>query len=337
MRLLPKIASNFKAALGKLNFEHHSVPLLTALITFAITTACKPKNVKSAKLLSSKDFNESMLEPLIHKKKLYLNYLKPREDQYGWLGFHCDSLLFNSIYAFSGGNPQLLAAKSETNKWYRTPAKNCYPKHSGSEISKDMYIGLMLYLFVSQNTEELKKIQRFGVKNSWIMGEGPLTRTVLMPDQRRNLAYALFKLEGKLHVDSELPSGFGLPCEGFGCHLRALDIYMHHLVHGSITTPALSDLKQMVNKNPNNTLFRSILSLYETSHLAKTVELLQDEKRFPLSRLPTNKEHCSDYVNQRDEFVDGKRNEAWLPCNTKKSHHGLSFLFPATILINHHK
>ena len=40
-------------------------------------------------------------------------------------------------------------------------------------------------------------------------GRRTFDKNGLMPDQRRNLAYALYKLEGNLHVDSELPSGFG--------------------------------------------------------------------------------------------------------------------------------
>lgn len=296
--------------------------------------SCKVKFIepKSIETVVVEDI-QPRLKALKRKKELYLNYVAPMKDLNGWLPFYCDALLFNSLYAVSGGSPKIDFARNSFGKWYRSAEKNCYPELSKSEISKDMFVGLLLYLYKNNRLQDLILIQRYGVNNNWIMGKGPLTRTVLMPDQRINLANAIAKLSGKQHPDSKLPSGFGIPCEDYGCHLRALDIYLYHLTTSSISKLALQDLKYMIARSPENALFRAIYSFYDPSQVNHALDLLLDNKRFPDTRLPSNKEHCTHYIYQRDQFKNKVPNKDWLPCDTEKKHTGLSFLLSATILI----
>ena len=310
--------------------------ILTFSLIFLMSPSCENKSIQQGK--HSKYYSmvrtSQGYRGIVAKRAIYLKLLKKHEDKYGWLDFACDGLLFNSLYAFSGGNVGIDKARSASGKWFRTTDHSCYPNRSGSDLSKDMVIGLMLYLYSSKRFDDLKRLSDYGKRNLWIMGRGPYASTILMHDQRRNLALALESLSGKTQEDRDLPSGFGIPCKGYGCHLRALDIYLHHLIHKSIPKVAFKDLEVMVRENPSNALYRSIIAPYKKSEYMFAINLLNEEKFFPKNMLPTNRDYCTDYLYQRPQYRNGEINKDWLPCKVEKQHFGVSFLFATQILMN---
>lgn len=315
---------------------------LLAFVGGITALSCKPISVppetpfKISHFKASSPDIDSKLRQLEMKKSLYLRYAKVHENVFGWLDYGCDSLLFNSLYGYSGGNPNILAARSRDGTWHRTTNMFCYPKHSKSEISKDMLVGLLLYLYSKNDSKTLLELKTFGVKEKWFMGKGPYTRTLLMPDQRRNLANMIEDLTGKKHVDQGLPSGYALPCEGYSCHLKVIDFYTHHLIHGSLPLIAVKQLTGLVKRNPKNALFLAVLSIYNIKYLDPALHVLLDSKMFPMSRLPSAKEFCSDYVFQRSYLDEHRLSRDWKPCPERdKVHLGVDFLFASTIILKH--
>jgi hypothetical protein len=83
------------------------------------------------------------LGQLQNKAAFYLSQSGYVQDQYGFIySDQCDSVLFSALYAISGANVNLKAAQEKPGKWQRRPISSpCYPKDSGSEISRDMFVG----------------------------------------------------------------------------------------------------------------------------------------------------------------------------------------------------
>ena len=141
---------------------------------FILCSSCVDHNVKHKAIFLSHS-NKMLLK----KQRLYLNLSVQKKDSFGWISdSKCDGLLFNSLYSLSGGIVNLEKASGRPGGWFRHPSKNCYKtKGSASTISRDMLLGLFLWIWKNKRLDLIESIIHFGEANrdslgNWTMGHG---------------------------------------------------------------------------------------------------------------------------------------------------------------------
>lgn len=294
-------------------------------------------------------FEEFELKQKIEKYKELQKEILPD----GWSLSGCDSLLFTSICKIAGGcsAANIFDAEGYPGRWYRTPDKKCYPSKSKSDISKDMFTGLNLYLadLGKNNPKEacaaVKRLYAYGLKNDWVMGRPPsaVSRVYAVPSLRNRwkrisdkYCGTKFSEEFNLKKSKNSVNDFFdsyLAQNGYRGHLQLLSILFDASLDGKINNYQLDILKSLVRKNPNNALYQAALNRFMGGDQKITVKLLLDETKFPKDRLPSSKNYCTHYLYQRDEITDKKINPDWLPCNSAQEeiYDGIDFLFAAKV------
>lgn len=273
------------------------------------------------------------------KYKFYLSLQTPQPN--GWIAdVKCDGLLFNSLYAISGGNADVtLALNKSTGQWFRNPEKDCYPNHSHSSISRDMLIGLSIWIWQYKKLDLLNQLIAYGTAHAnktgdWIMGEEEAGgNSVALNAPFRKLLYAMKDaLEGK--TPSKLSDEILTPVEGYETHLQVLHFYLQGLIFKGINEVQLSLLSLYLEREPKNALFSYLYHLYVDGDMTDAVSDLLDTKYFPNPRLPSTEDRCEFYLWQRNMMKNGSTNPDWLPCAEKqKTHSGLDFLFVASRIL----
>lgn len=310
---------------------------MSKFILFLILVSCGSEDKK--KPLEPKPWPEQ--KALLQAKfDTYLELSKTQQDSdTQWIETKhdkCDGTLFNGIYASVGGDVDLnLARDSEKKgKFYRSPQQDCYQKkESKSECSRDMYLGVMLWAIVNKDVQTIKDIIAWGRQNSstdlvWTMCEGDIFRTQFRPNLIGTTYHILFHLGG-----GDNPLRFSKQswpsCEGFECHLQALHIFIRSKAAGEIDETDLKALRKLAEKYPTNSLFQAMYSRFDESPeiLEKAAKTILDESLFPAENLPKSEQRCGFYLWQREP--DGK---SWKPCEDKRTHSGIDFLFAASIL-----
>lgn len=276
---------------------------------------------------------QSLRDKVQDKYGLYLSASKSHQDADGFIDTdHCDSLLFSGLYGAAGADVNIEAARDATGKWHRRPLAHpeCFPKDSQSEISRDMYLGLLWYIWEYQRLDLAEDLFAYGEENNWIMGEGLVSRTYFTPGLQATLAELIYRLGGENHyVYRSTPQSYAKN-DGFAAHLDALHILLRAKMMGEIEDKALEIVAYNYNRMPSNPLFAYAYHLYVDGDQTYTMGILLNEAYFPADRLPTTHDRCESWLSQRDVGPD------WEPCGldqSAKEHSGGDFLFVANLLL----
>ena len=264
---------------------------------------------------------------LTERRELYLRLNSAQQDSNGFiLTQHCDSLLFSSLNAVGRGERiQITAARDEEGQWFRRPLDlpECYAnRESRSTISRDMLIGLLLYLQHFQESKLVADLWNYGSTNNWIMGEGEginRVAAVLSPSLIKVLAEMNYKMNGVDADERHLPDLTIFTKDGgYVNHLNLLYFKLYSEVYGGITVLQYSELQRYVNEiDPNNLLGLALLSKYTKIPLS-----LNKLNVYPAERLPTTADWCEEWYYQRQTG-----DVSQLPCEPTTVHTGGDFLF----------
>lgn len=276
---------------------------------------------------------DARITQLSQKQELYLQLIQFHLDEYGFiLHEECDSLLFTGLLsAVQPISTDITSAKNENNQWFRRPITK--PCNSLSTISRDMFIGLMWYIWRHKQLDLANQIFDYGRDNKWVMGQGDISRTFFTPNMQATLAQLIYKLGGTDHVfERNLPMTWG-SVSGFEAHIQILLILLVGEMNKKINGDMLDRIKAYKRDNPKNALFSYAYHLYIDGNQSETLNILLDESLYPANSLPTTDNFCTEWLWQRDQFKDGQVNTDWLPCNGNKEHTGADFLFVSGLLL----
>lgn len=273
-------------------------------------------------------------ESLVEKKKFYCDAGRLHGESVAWNIHACDSLLHASLWGFSCGTIPIDSFMAEPGKWHRKTTLDCLANgESKTTISKDMFRGLFFYLLKHRRLDLVNQTIDYGKKNNWVMGEGEsesdpetIARVVLSPGLISELFDLQSILKGTKLMASTESLGFNT---GFRAHLDVLGILFRGQIYGGITDAEVDTLKKQSDRQPENTLFQFARHLYETNHnIEGAIALLENEKYFPLDRLPTSADRCVGNLFEHD-----KKDSDWLPCPDKnETHSGADFVFAVSLL-----
>ena len=261
----------------------------------------------------------------------YLKWSNDRVNNGDWLpDTECDGLLFNGFWATIGGKANILLAHdaSDFGKWYRSPSHTCYPEHSKSSISRDMFLGLSFWIYANRRLDLIEQIISYGKNHrdflgQWIMGEGDISRTAIRSNFQGTLFEIMWQLGGHNSDARNNQQLWNPTIKGYESHLQMMHIFLRqHL--GMTTQPYVIEiLKNQEKLHPRNALLKAILKKDQDA-----IAILMDENLFPNDRLPSSSDRCGFYLWQRDG--DSKD---WLPCSENKVHSGLDFLIASAIIL----
>lgn len=266
-------------------------------------------------------------------------YLSKYEVKNGVVG-GCDGLLFSSLYALGGssavsipqfaeifGNPGGQPFDDGWNddkdatgiKWHRSPARDCYPKASGSECSRDMLLGVTQWGYYTGQPGIIEKTLRYLAKNDWICGAGDEYATFIPPSLRAFMVSMVDKSEFKKYA--ALP--FIWPeLYGYQAHLQVIQIIALAHKQGFVSDHAFKIVATYAAREPRNALFQFAYHLFFDGDFSDAIKPLLDESLFPSDRLPSKKDRCEEYLWQRDQGDKG-----WKPCKGKEDHSGVDLVF----------
>lgn len=288
----------------------------------------------------NKPVDSSTSEALAAKKAFYCEQGKRLYAERGFFDDRCDSLLFTSLWSVACGPLDLSSYEGDPGKWYRNPERDCFingaPNGSASTISRDMFLGLFHHIWSTKDKANMSEIVAYGQEHNWIMGEAKdnetlLSRCLLTPQLITVLKEMDSKLGGQaghpFRSENEDNSDDALPVNtGFRAHLDVLRILLNGRVYGAITDAEKSLLKSQAERQPSNALYVAAYEKYNGG--TKAHGLLLDKAHFPGDRLPTNAEHCQNYLFSRDQESDD-----WKPCAEAREHDGTDFVFAAWVAL----
>ena len=277
-------------------------------------------------------FRYSLPADLSQKQSLYRDLVPSRQSQDGFLEVdHCDSLLLTSLLGASGSTiANIRAAEVVPGKFLRRPPSEgeCYPKNSGSSISRDMLLGLMWYAWSLKDLQILEDLYEYGSKNNWVMGEGDPARTGFRT-LRGTLVAAINALGGPKRPIAELFTDPQLITQsGFGAHLQALHILLRGEIYGRMSGWNKSKLKGLAAENPDSPLMQAAAARWvSSSYLDSFLKAASNTQYFPSDRLPTSADRCTDWATQQNNPRD------WAPCpEENRIHSGGDLLYSLWIL-----
>lgn len=253
----------------------------------------------------------------------YKNLIASQQDSHGFIYTEdCDALLFTALAGLALGTVDIRAAREDNGRWHRRPAKDCYPKHSKSTISRDMLLGVMWYAYYHRDLELAENLWSYGRARHWIMGDGVRSRTQFSPSLVASLGQLIHVLGGEDHAERYLLPHFDAPgLIGFEAHLQVLNILLRLRLYGKIDEVAEQRIKEQIAREPQNPLFQ-----YAAGNTSEAINLLK--RIFPAKRLPTSDDHCAPWLFQRDF---GRH---WEPCADGKTHSGGDLLFLGHLILN---
>lgn len=289
---------------------------------------------------------------LTQKSKLYCDLAYNRiYKKSGYVHSRCDGSGFTSLW--SVGCPHLdidlSVFSDDTGKLHRDPKHSCYPDGSKSESSKDMVLMRMTAAWYHKDRAWVDSFFNFAKKNNWFFCEAVDLETkmsrclmsygliTLLHDMRNKLSKLPYD-GGPEDVENEtLPNNSklsdtyksedsvwdGITKEwqrvGFRAHLDVLRIDLSGEVYGYISNSQKNLLKKIADREENNALYQAMWAKWGKGSYDHVFNLLSDEKHWPSDRLPNNhKNHCTGYLYQRDEYIDGVYNPDWKPCSKEK-------------------
>lgn len=293
---------------------------ILVIISFCLNLACATKGEP-----------DQVERPWSPSQELMEKYSSYKNHSYYLDGTNnCDSLLFDALMSVAKQDIffELRPYMDNSGAFHRTTSHNCYPDRSQSTISRDMLWGVMWHLWVYKKKDLAEEILNYAILNKWIMGKGPISRTMMTPTLMYMLANIVSKLGGTSHaVLLNLPTASGSEVEGFEAHLQFL--YLTLRANMGMDTD-MAKLEALHKANPNNPLFAVPVNRAEAERL-----LLQ-EQYWPSNGIATTANYCTDWLTQRSEMRDGQKSKDWLPCTDEGivQHSGGDFLFATWLLMN---
>ena len=261
----------------------------------------------------------------------------------------CDALLFNGLAgSVPGVEIDLQRWRAETGLYLRRCVQeyeDCYharkpdgSRMSESQCSRDMYLGLMIWLYhadwvpVLERLEIAREIFARGEANGWVMCEGDRTRTKFSNSMIGTLAWLIYHLGGEDHPERENPlytlAITGLET-GFERHLAINHAYLRAELTGRMAPATLAALAIFVERDPHNPLAQVVYHRYDDGDQENGISLLMDETHWPNDRLPDSSNHCGKWAIQRDSDSDD-----WKPCpDPLEIHSGGDWLYVASIIL----
>lgn len=256
-------------------------------------------------------------------------------DQHGFVEAEkCDSILMSGLTAVGRGERiDLYSARGYNGQWYRRPLTypECFSSGgSKSSISRDMFVGIIWYLWRTQDLDGLKAIHQYGEEHDWIMGEGVISRTAFGFGLQSTLGAAIRKLEGKsLGGIVEISDPWLPGATDFEAHLQVLHILLRGEIYGSLSDSAINRLKQQSSRQPKNPLFQYARARWVDGDYSSAEQALL-QGPWPGDRLGTELDYCTPWVIERDYGPN------WFPCeqvSENKRHSSGDWLFVAGLLL----
>jgi len=185
---------------------------------------------------------------------------------------------------------------------------------------------LFPFLFMSGDQANLNEIYIYGKSKGWVMGRGPISRTIITPPIILSLQIMINRVE-PIPLPREIPEPRVLLVKaGFEKHLDVVNWYSQTLVKGNMDLTDYEQLRKYTEEQPRNALMAALYHKYKTGDQSRTISILLDESLFPSDRLPTPRDRCEEYLWQRND--DPKD---WGPCDKDGSHDGVDFLLAAYV------
>jgi hypothetical protein len=293
-------------------------------------------------------------ENLADKRQAYLNLNVASGDEFGFVHSKCDSVGFTSLCKAGGGCARANIFLAEDNgKWFRDAKKSCYPTDSATTISKDMLLMIMSYLWELSKTDQpaalsaVNRLINYGQSHNWLMGEptdsaDAVSRVLMSPGLVSLLKDMKGKIEGSAHLvvasqptvkDFSLAGSLDdiLAHTGFTAHLDVLFVLLTGRVYGAISGVNLGALKRQAERQPENAFYQAALHRFTDGDQTVATELLDDPNVFPPDRLPGSKDHCTEFLYQRDSG-----GADWAPCPDEGgTFSGADFLFASAVITEH--
>lgn len=271
------------------------------------------------------------------KRDLYLSLQESQKNEHGWLESECDALLSNSLAAYAGLSIDISKAEEQPGRWRRHPDfSKCLPGNgSKSTISKDMMRGLLLYLWKTKDLAAIERIQEYGSKNNWVMGEaedeesywGRVVFWPLVPQIKDMSKLMQTSLQNAvLSYNDEY--GYVVLKRTFEAHLHVLNIYLRAQMYGGITDYELAALKEYSKFQPRNALFSAMAAKFSTGDYSWAIALLLDERMFPKDRLPASSDRCTSYLWSKE----AQDEHDYFPCDEGLTHPGIDLTFVVKIM-----
>lgn len=264
--------------------------------------------------------------------KKYRSHLQLMSDKHGFIETDkYDSLLFTGLCTVIPGlRINIRAARLADGSWVRRPSDypSGFPEHTASTISRDMLLGVLYAAYYQRDRGLVDDLIRYAFYHGFVMGKGPLSRTLMSPGLLSTAAWISYRLGGKSRwLLRHLPFVYPKGLTGFQAHLAVL----HGLLRRTLRTPDSTSTKaqeffvDQVSRQPNNPLF-----LYAAGFQALACAALQTENLWPADRLPTRGDRKEPWLLQRDEGPD------WLPCKEDPdvTHSGADYLFVASLILH---
>lgn len=272
-------------------------------------------------------YSHQLPADLLEKQSTYRELVPSRQSADGFLETdHCDSLLLTSLLGASGvAISNIHAAETEPGKWLRRPPSEgeCYPANSGSEISRDMLLGLMWYAWAHRDLQILEDLYQYGEEHNWVMGAGDPARTGLRT-LRGTLAAAIHKLGGPHRPAAELITDPQLvPKTGYEAHLQILSILLRGEIYGEIPQRHLFIISALAKNSPDSPIMQAAAARWlGGKYVERFLAAARNQTYFPTDRLPTSADRCIDWATQQKNPAD------WAPCPEEgREHSGGDLLF----------
>jgi len=283
-------------------------------------------------LISCSTYKPSTSTEVLEIEQTYVLLIQNIQDENGFIDYtHCDSLLHTGLLGVHKDiNVNIEAAKDNNDQWFRRPLDytECYESNeSRSTISRDMLLGLIWYSVANDRLDILEDLWDYGVNHGWVMGEDDTGgfHTIMNTKMIGLLARSIEYLGGSTGFWAKTPLTFNSKCDGYVCHLVALQLGLKAKLQGFVTESELKVLEDLTKKSPNNILFLTLYSKYSDADFSKVFNLIKSI--YPPNRLPNNMDWCDDWRVQRDDDDSGL-----LPCRTTKQHSGGELLFVLAII-----
>jgi hypothetical protein len=241
----------------------------------------------------------------------------------------CDSAHFTALEGAVSDGVDLQAFIDASGKMHRRPVDDaeCYPQFSGSESSKEMYGYAALYALKHKDLKFIQDRFDYGAAHQWVMGKGDVSRSLLTPTGRAELAQAIDALGGPKYPDRlmTLPRPKGL--RGFEAFVQVVGVLFEGARFGGITDASRQVIDDHAGRNPRNAMFACMSARWGSGSLERAQALLLDTAIFPADRLPTSADYCERWITQREDDDKG-----WKPCPDEgKTHPAGAFLLAAAV------
>lgn len=304
--------------------------ILIAIFLFTGCMAPVKKPVKPDKL------------DIVRKKRdLYLSLYEVKDGAIGG----CDGLLFGSMYSLGGASSisipefaeiyrgdgrthyaddQAYDGNDKSIKWHRTPSRDCYPKRSGSECSRDMLLGAFQWGYYTDQPRVIEQTLRYLAANEWFCGKGDEYATFIPPSLRAFAASLIDKSEFSQYA--ALPF-FWPEMFGYQAHLQILQIIALAHRQGQVSEHAFRAAATYAAREKRNALFQFAYHLFFDGDYTDAINALLDESIFPADRLPNTSDRCEEYLWQRDQ-----KDKGWKPCKGKGLHSGVDLVFTVFLI-----